>query len=102
MRQYAAGPCAIGEEFRAELLCGNAEADCVFLDGDGRVADDAVEAKTGNVQHVLRLHQKLLTVAVGIGVGQLALAVPVHLHLIRLQWVEADHMIAPSADNLTI
>ena len=92
----------IGEELRAELLCGDTEADSVLLDGDGRVAYDAVEAEAGYVQHILRLHQKLLAVAVGVGVRQVALGIPVHRHLIRLQRMDADHLIAASADDLTV
>ena len=102
MGQHTAGTCAVGEELRAEFLCGDAEADSVLLDGDGRVADDAVEAQSGNVQHILRLQQKLLAVAVGVGVRQVALGIPVHRHLIRLQRMDADHLIAASADDLTV
>jgi len=43
---------AVGEELRAIFLGGNGKADCVLRHGDGAVADQAVKAKAGNMQHI--------------------------------------------------
>ena len=54
MRQDARGPRAVGKELAAIFLGGDAQADGRLLQRDGAVAHDAVKAKPGNVQHVLR------------------------------------------------
>ena len=102
MRQDTGRPGTVGEELAAVFLGRDAEADGVFLQRDGTVADTAVEAQTGDVQDVLRLDHHGLAVAGGIGVRQVALAVPIHIHVIREQRIQADHRVLSAADDLAV
>ena len=81
---------------------GAGKDDGVFRHGDGTVADKAVKAQTGHMQHLAWVKRPRLAVAGGVGIGQIALAVPVHLHVIRQQRIQAVDLRAACADDLTV
>ena len=99
----------VGEEFRAILLTGNRHADSILCHSDGAVANQAIEAESGDMQHIRRLKRygELLVLdsfvrATIIGVVQTAVFVSVHGHLIRHQRVQSYDLIFAVANDLCI
>ena len=109
MLQHATRSRAVGEKLGSVLLAGDGHADGILGHGNGTVANQAIKAKTGDVQHIggakirySTLHGGRIIGAGGVFVVQLAPPIPIHCHAVWHQRIEGNDLAFSVADHLGI